>query len=153
MKHTWKKIEEFLTKCEGKRQPVKTLYDDLMKKPLGVRSGPLPILLCAAMLCYKTEVALYENGSFIPDLSMPVFERLLKASDRFELKRFRMTDLRTDVLTQYLDALNQILEVSDQTLDTPNLLAVATPLMLFVARAAQVHFDNANLKKKSKKTP
>ena len=40
-----------------------------------------------------------------------------------------MTDLRTDVLAQFL-------EVLDQTSDTdiPNLLAVATPLMLFVAR-------------------
>ncbi|MDE0484511.1 MAG: hypothetical protein OXI67_18175 [Candidatus Poribacteria bacterium] len=129
MRYTWDKIEEFLTKCEVKRQPVETLYDDLMRKPLGVRRGPLPILLCAAMLCYRTEVALYENGSFVPDLSMPVFERLLKAPDKFELKRFQMTNHRTDILTQYLDVLDQPLDT-----DAPNILAVATPLMLFVAR-------------------
>ena len=144
MKHAWDKIEEFLTECESKRQPVKKLYKRLMKPPLGVRSGPLPILLCTAMLCYRTEVALYENGSFVPDLSVPVFERLLKAPKQFKLKRFRMTDLRTDVLEQYLDAL-------DQTSDTskPNLLTVVTPLMLFVARlpkytlAAQTLSENA----------
>ena len=129
MKHTWSEIEDFLTKCENKRQPIEELYKCLMDQPYGVRRGPLPILLCAAMLCYKTEVALYENGSFVADLSMPVFERLLKAPEKFELKRFRMTDHRTDILTQYLAVLDKILDT-----DTPSLLSVATPLMVFVAR-------------------
>ncbi len=145
----WREIEKFFIKCESKRQPIEKLYKRFMKPPFGVRSGPLPILLCAAMLCYRTEVALYEKGSFIPDLSMPVFERLLKVPDRFELKRFRMTDLRTDVLTKYLDTLNEILEVSDQTLDTPNLLAVATPLMLFVFRLPKYTLTTQNLSEKA----
>lgn len=129
MEHTWNTIEDFLTECENERQPIEALYKSLMSRPYGIRRGPLPILLCAAILCYRTEVALYENGSFVPDLSMPVFERLLKVPKQFELKRFRMTTHRTDVLTQYLETL-------DQTSDTdiPNLLTVATPLILFVAR-------------------
>ena len=146
---TWDKIEEFLTRCEGKRQPVGTLYDDLMERPYGVRIGPLPILLCAAVLCYKTEVAFYENGSFVADLSMPVFERLLKVPEHFELKRFRMTDHRTDVLIQYLDVLDDVL---DQTLNTntPNLLAVATPLMLFVARLPKYTLTTQTLSENAK---
>ena len=149
---TWTEIEKFLIACEGKRQPVEKLYKRLMKPPLGVRSGPLPILLCAAMLCYRTEIALYENGSFVPNLSMPVFERLLKAPERFELKRFRMTDLRTDVLTQYLDALNEILDVPDHTSDADpsNLLAVATPLMLFVARLPKYALTTQTLSENAK---
>ncbi len=150
IQHTWNKIEEFFTECEGKRQPIKKLYKRLMEPPLGVRSGPIPILLCAAMLCYRTEVALYEKNSFVPDLSIPVFERLLKAPDRFELKAFRLTDLRTDVLAKYLDVLNEILEVSDQTSDTPNLLEVATPLMLFVARLPKYTISTQTLSEDAK---
>ena len=117
MRHTWNAIEDFLTECENERQPIESLYKSLMAQPYGIRRDPLPILLCAAILCYKTEVALYENGSFVPDLSMPVFERLLKVPEQFELKRFRMTTHKTDVLARYL-------EVFDQTSDTdiPNLL-------------------------------
>ena len=98
--HTWNAIETFLKKCEGERQPVEDLYQCLKKPPLGLRDGPLPILLCAAMLHYKTEIALYENGSFIADWSMPVFERLLKAPQQFELKRFRMAGIRADLFAQ-----------------------------------------------------
>ena len=145
MKHTWNAIEEFLTKCEDKRQPVVTLYERLMKPPLGVRSGPLPILLCAVMLCYRKEVALYENGSFVADLSMPVFERLLKVPERFELKRFRMTDHRTNILAQFLDTLDQT-----SGKDTPNLLAVATRLMLIVARLPKYTLATQTLGEKAK---
>lgn len=125
--HTWNAIETFLDKCEGERQPVEKLYERLMAPPLGVRNGPLPILLCAMMHCYKTEIALYENGSFIPDWSMPVFERLLKAPQRFELKRFRMEGIRADVFARLLKMLKQSKET-----EKPDLLTVVTPLIRFI---------------------
>ena len=127
--HTWNAIETFLDKCEGERQPVEKLYEDLIAPPLGVRNGPLPILLCAVMHCYKTEIALYENGSFIPDWSMPVFERLLKAPQRFELKRFRMEGIRTDVFTRLLQMLKQ-----SKVPEKPDLLTVVTPLIRFIVQ-------------------
>ena len=127
--HTWNAIEAFLEKCEGERQSVEDLYQCLKKPPLGLRDGPLPILLCAAMLHYKTEIALYENGSFIADWSMPVFERLLKAPQQFELKRFRMAGIRADLFAQLLQMLNQPVET-----EKPDLLTVVTPLMRFISQ-------------------
>ena len=126
---TWEAIENFLAECEEERQPVEILYQRLRKQPLGLRKGPLPILLCAAMLHYKTEIALYENGSFIADWSMPVFERFLKAPQLFELKRFRITGVRSDFLSQFLEIFNQPTEIQ-----TPNLLTVVTPLMRTIAQ-------------------
>ena len=147
--HTWQAIKTFLAECEGERQSVVKLYEHLMVPPLGVRSGPLPILLCAVMHHYKTVVALYENGSFIADWSMPVFERLLKAPQQFELKRFQMAGIRTDVLAQLLQLLNQPVET-----EKPDLLTVVTPLMRFIAQlpkytlGTQELTDNAkNLRK------
>jgi hypothetical protein len=129
MKHTWEKIEEFLTECEDTRQPVENLYKHLMQPPFGVCSGPLPILLCAVILHYRTEIALYENGSFVTDLSMPVFERLLKAPQQFELKRFRMSDIRADLFARFLKMLNQPVKSKN-----PDLLTIITPLMRFIVQ-------------------
>ena len=149
IKHTWKAIEAFLEKCEGERQPILKLYEHLMAPPYGVRKGPLPILLCAVMLHYKTEIALYENGSFIPNWSMPVFERLLKVPQQFELKRFRITGIRADLFAKFLRALNQPI-----ALENPDLLAVITPLINSIAQlprytlTTQELSDNAkNLRK------
>ena len=147
--HTWKAIEVFLETSEGERQPVVKLYETLMDTPLGVREGPLPILLCAVMQHYKTEIALYENGSFIADWSMPVFERFLKAPQIFELKRFRMIGVRSELFSQFLGTFNQLSEIQ-----TPDLLTVVTPLMRTIAQlpkytlATQELSDNAkNLRK------
>ena len=127
--YTWNAIEAFLEASEGDRQPIVKLYEHLMAPPLGVRSGPLPILLCAVMHHYKTEIALYENGSFIADWSMPVFERLLKAPHHFELKRFQIAGIRADLFAQLLQMLNQPIET-----EKPDLLTVVTPLMRFIAQ-------------------
>ena len=127
--HTWNAIETFLDKCEESRQLIENLYDYLMQPPLGVRKGPLPILLCAVILHYRTEIALYENGSFVSDLSMPVFERLLKAPENFELKRFRLTGIRTELFSQFLDLLNQPIYSEDA-----DLLTIVAPLMRFIAQ-------------------
>ena len=127
--HTWEAIETFLEKCEGERQPILELYEHLMTPPYGVRSGPLPILLCAAILHYKTEIALYENGSFIADWSMPVFERLLKAPQQFELKRFRLVGIRADLLAQLLQTLKQPMET-----ENPDMLTAVTPLIRSIAQ-------------------
>ena len=148
---TWKAIEDFLEKCEGERQLIEKLYEHLMAPPFGVRSGPLPILLCAVMLYYKTEIALYENGSFIPDWSMPVFERLLKAPQLFELKRFRITGIRMDLLPKLSKILNQQSQINTysegsyghSSVIIPNqeepdvdidLLTVVTPLIHSIAQ-------------------
>ena len=148
---TWKAIEDFLEKCEGERQLIEKLYEHLMAPPFGVRSGPLPILLCAVMLYYKTEIALYENGSFIPDWSMPVFERLLKAPQKFELKRFRITGIRMDLLPKLSKILNQQSQINTysegsyghSSVIIPNqeepdvdidLLTVVTPLIHSIAQ-------------------
>ena len=149
IKHTWNAIETFLEACEGERQPVVQLYENLINPPFGVREGPLPILLCAVMQHYRTEIALYENGSFIADWSMPVFERFLKAPQLFELKRFQMTGVRSDLFSQFSKAFKQPTETQ-----TPDLLTVVTPLIRTIAQlpkytlTTQELSDNAkNLRK------
>lgn len=129
IEHTWHAIESFLGTCEASRQPVDHLYTHLTQPPLGVRKGPLPILLCAVILHNRTEIALYENGSFVADLSMPVFERLLKAPENFELKRFRLAGIRTELFSKFLDLLNQPIYSEDA-----DLLTIVAPLMRFIAQ-------------------
>lgn len=145
MEYTWKVIEDFLEKCEGERQPIVKLYKRLMAPPLGVRNGPLPIFLCAAMLHYKTEIALYENGSFIPDWSMPVFERLLKVPQQFELKRFRIAGIRANLLAQFSKRSNQSIVA-----ENPDLLTVITSLIHSIAQLPKYALTTQELSAASK---
>ena len=145
IEHTWNAIEVFLETCEGERQPIEKLYEHLMALPLGIQSGPLPILLCAVMHCHKTETALYENGSFIPAWSMPVLERFLKVPEKFEIKRFRIVAARANLLRQYLNALNQPTET-----ETPDLLTVIKAFIPFISRLPKYTLNTETLSDNAK---
>ena len=126
---TWSEIEKFLGKCEERRQSVDKLYKQLEQPPFGLRSGPMPILLCAVLLHYEAEIALYEEGSFVADISMPVFERLIRSPEKFEIKRFRMEGIRAEVFEQFTGMISKpVLETGKP----PNLLVIVRPLVRFI---------------------
>ena len=128
---TWLEIESFLDECEERRQSVATLYRRLEQPPFGLRSGPMPILLCAVLLHYESEIALYEEGSFVADISMPVFERLIRAPEKFEIKRFRMEGIRAEVFEQFTGMISKPVSAEGSP---PNLLVIVRPLISFIQK-------------------
>ena len=128
---TWSEIEGFLNECEERRQSVEELYKRLERPPFGLRSGPMPILLCAVLLHYEAEIALYEDGSFVADISMPVFERLIRSPEKFEIKRFRMEGIRAEVFEQFTGMISKPVSVRGTP---PNLLVIVRPLISFIQK-------------------
>ena len=126
---TWSEIEKFLDECEERRQSVEKLYKRLEQPPFGLRRGPMPILLCAVLLHYESEIALYEDGSFVADISMPVFERLIRSPEKFEIKRFRMEGIRAEVFEQFTGMISKPVSVPGEA---PNLLVIVRPLISFI---------------------
>ena len=126
---TWSEIEKFLGECEERRQSVDKLYKRLEQPPFGLRRGPMPILLCAVLLHYETEIALYEDGSFVADISMPVFERLIRSPEKFEIKRFRMEGIRAEVFEQFTGMISKPVSVMGKP---PNLLVIVRPIISFI---------------------
>ena len=126
---TWSEIENFLGACEESRQSVDKLYKQLEQPPFGLRRGPMPILLCAVLLYYASEIALYEAGSFVADISMPVFERLIRSPEKFEIKRFRMEGIRAEVFEQFTGMLSKPVPTMGKP---PNLLVIVRPIISFI---------------------
>jgi hypothetical protein len=83
----WRSIEAFLETTNANRRPVTELVGALKAPPTGLRDGPIPVLLCAFLLTKQDEVALYEDGVFVPDLRIEVFERILRRPETFEIRR------------------------------------------------------------------
>ena len=68
MRPIWNKINEFLDSTQLKPRPFTDLDAELQKPPFGVKAGVLPILYAAAYAYHKHELALYEDGKYIPVL-------------------------------------------------------------------------------------
>ena len=93
----WHAVLDYISSTQDNPRPISCLFDLLQMPPYGMKAGPLPILLCAVLLAHDAEVALYEEGSFVPQLTAAVFERLMRAPERFTLQRWRITGIRAKV--------------------------------------------------------
>jgi hypothetical protein len=130
LSEAWAAIDNFLSTCEVERRPVEELFRKLQNAPFGIKMGVLPLLLCAAVLHFDTEVAFYEDGRFVPEVSIELFERLLKNPERFHLRRYRIEGVRKEVFRQ----MAEVLGASPATDNRGDLVALMRPLFKFLNR-------------------
>jgi energy-coupling factor transporter ATP-binding protein EcfA2 len=118
----WRRMLEFLDECELERRPVTELFNALQRPPYGLKMGVIPLFFCSALLAHDTEVALYEEGSFLPEITVDAFERLLRSPERFSVRRYRIDGVRREVF-------RELAQVLGSTPDPRfNLVSIVRPL-------------------------
>ena len=122
----WKAIEAFLAETDSGRKSVETLFATLRQPPFGLKDGVLPVLLAAMLVYAHSQVALYEEGSFVPRPNAAVFERMFRSPAKFELQRFRIAGPRAEVFQQYVAMITKTAE------GDPDLLTVVKPMVRMV---------------------
>lgn len=101
---TWLIIERLIESVDGIR--VSEVFDRLASPPLGIREGIAPVFVVAALLLQEDNIALYEHGTFRPQIADDVLERLLKNPGNFTLRHFgARTGLRAAFLKRLAEAL------------------------------------------------
>jgi hypothetical protein len=116
-------INAHLEQRADERVRISDIYEGLRSKPYGVRDGLLPVLLATFVLLHRHDVAMYEDGAFLPQVSGEAFMRLIKAPTTFELQICRITGIR-NVLFERLAHLLHV----DLRDGVPQLLDIAVPL-------------------------
>ena len=123
----WREIDRYLADTEAGRRPLIELYDRLRQPPFGLKDGPLPVVVLAALLALEDEVAIYEHGTFVPAWTPSHAERLLRRPQAFAVRRCRLGNLRRDVF----DRLARLLASPSDS--APSLLDLVRRLVRFVA--------------------
>lgn len=122
----WQRIENFLAESEAGPRPFTMLGDALVKPPFGIKGGVLPIIYTIAAMIHQHEIALYEDGNYVPYLSEELVERLARRPETFSVQRFRLEGLRADLFKEYAKAIHGEADKS------ASLLSIAQPLVQFV---------------------
>ena len=123
----WNALKHFFSTCELNRRPVGEIFSELQKPPYGLKMGVIPVLFCASIIAHDTELAFYENGGFIPELTVDNFERLLSSSDGFELRRYRIVGIRREVFRHFAKLVGTKVEEKER-----HLVAIVRPLYRFL---------------------
>ena len=129
----WDAGVAFVRRTAGARRPLVELLDVLAAPPFGLRDGPATLLICSLLVAKRDELALYEEGVFVPELRIEVIERVVRRPDMFELQSHRLDARQVVALRALRDALGQK-RLKAVAVDASDLLPVVKSLIVFVSR-------------------
>jgi hypothetical protein len=123
-------LEAVLAKLEevpDRRVPVLDLYELLRSSPFGVRDGLIPILLLAVFCVHETEIAIYEDNVFMPEIEEFLMMRMARRPETFEFQLCRITGVRKALISELAAV------VEADRAESSHLLSIVRPLYLFLA--------------------
>jgi hypothetical protein len=124
---------ELLEGRRGGRVRVTDLFAELRRPPFGLRDGLAPLLLAVFAAIHERDLALYEEGRFLREVTVNEFHRLIKAEEKFELQYCKLGGVRTVVFEKLFRALNP----GKERREGADLLDVVRPLFVFAAELPQ----------------
>jgi hypothetical protein len=139
MNAAWGKMTRMIDGATADQLTLDKIYESLMAPPIGLKEGPIPVLLTALLLQRIDDVAVYQEGTYQPSLTSDLLERLVKSPDRFAVKRFKLTGNRLQFLEAVARAIGNVtgrtIVLSGRrgvTNRNPALLSVTGPLLAMI---------------------
>lgn len=97
----WEAIGAFFVSAQKIPRSVGELYELLVAPPYGVKEGVLPVLWLAAYLVLQDEVAIFDNGVFLPVLTKEALEKVLNNPHSLHVQSTAVTGMRGILLKKY----------------------------------------------------
>jgi ABC-type iron transport system FetAB ATPase subunit len=128
----WQRIDKCINDAESHGVTVADMLDDLYKPPFGMRQGPAPIYIALYLLVKSDEVAVFQEGKYLPYISAADMALMLKRPDLFALKECVATNVQREVFDAYRNVLNTAEIDREDGLRNPRVIGVVGPLSKFV---------------------
>ncbi len=136
----WQKTRALLDSASG---PVTLaeIYAVWRDRPYGLKDGVLPILALAYLLTYRSELAVYVDGMFAPELTEAGVDEWLQDPTRIAWKAVRIDAAAKKLLTALAKRLEEVVQrpVAADPLDSARaLVAMALALPQWTQRTAHL---------------
>lgn len=99
----WSFLEDYFESTARQRRVVVELFDRLQEPPYGLKKGPIPVVFVAFVRTHQDEIAFYEDGVYVPEVTIEVVERLLARPETFEVQSYALEDQQREVLDALAD--------------------------------------------------
>ncbi len=134
-------IQKLLVSQRDHRIKISEVFGAMRRPPYGVRDGLSPLLLAIFASIHEQNVAFYDNGSFMREVTSLDLMRLVKVPEDFELQYFDLKGVRSEVFHKLFHVLNL---VSPRAVEA-DLLDVVRPLCVFAAELPAYSQKTSNL--------
>ena len=129
----WLAVESLFAEADVRPIELLEVYKRLMAAPIGLKEGPIPVLILSVLLSNMETMAVFENDTFAPRIDVPLVERLIRNPEAFSLRRYDPSGPRRSVLEAVFRAYSTGWRKTDDR-SVRTLLSAVTPL-LDVARS------------------
>ena len=130
----WKAIELFCMEATESPKSIDKLFHLLGEPPYGVKHGSIPVFLLSVLFYHNDYISVYFNGTYIPMLTPPHFELLIKRPDKFAIKYFEITGLREQLFKELGDIISVSSYNTSKNIRNTTLLSVVNPLVKFIKK-------------------
>lgn len=110
--------------------PVMDIFEGVSRPPYGIRDGLQPFILAIYLATNHQRVALYEDGTFLPEVGGEAFLRLMKEPQFFHLQYCEIDGVRADVFSLLL----RLLKITPRDAERTDLIDLVRPLTIFISR-------------------
>lgn len=120
--------------------PVNDIFEGLSHVPFGIREGLQPFILAIYLATNHQRVALYEDGTFLPEVRGEVFLRLMKEPQFFHVQYCEIDGVRADVFSKLL----RLLQIDPRDAARTDLIDLVRPLTVFISREVPEYSRKTN---------
>jgi len=86
LRFLWEQLQYFFAEPTELRKSFSTLVGRLSDAPFGIRSGLLPLLICAGYRAFCEEGLLFQEGEYLGPVYPTSFEDICRSPDKFQLR-------------------------------------------------------------------
>ena len=101
LKAVWTQLQTFMTEPDEKPKSLRLFLEMLMRPPIGLRAGLMPILFAAGLKAFATAVSITRNGNYLNDLLPTDIEDICRNPDDYQLTVLELDDKREKYLRQF----------------------------------------------------
>ncbi len=83
----WTEIEHFVQASRSSAVTFDILYEKLTSPPYGLRKGIVSLLIWIALIYFRSTISLYENGTYIKDWTVELFDKFVRKPKSFSTRQ------------------------------------------------------------------
>ena len=101
LKAVWTLFQKFMTEPDEKPKQIRPFFEKLLRPPIGLRAGLIPILFAAGLKAFANAVSITRNGEYLNDLLPTDIEDLCRNPDDYQLTVLELDDKREKYLRKF----------------------------------------------------
>ncbi len=124
----WVASENFLESAKSEQLKISELSEMLSKRPFKLKQGLIDFWIATFLFLKRDDFAIFNDESYIPNLSEENLELIAKYPDKYSIKTFDVEGVKLDIFNSYRTFLNI---ATEEKFDNNSFIETIKPFIVF----------------------